>query len=363
MLAAGTAAQTSYAAIGVGVPAIAPAVRDRYDLSLALVGMAFAAYWVGSALTLLVWGLATDRFGERAALAVGLGTCGALVAGAAFSPTFALFAVLLAAAGAAGASVNSASGRAVMHWFGARERGLALGLRQTAIPVGGLFAAAVLPWVEASAGFEAAFLVLAGLALAGAAGGALVLREEGVAAEDEPEAPWSMRDRRLWRLSLASSGFLVAQIAVTSFVVLFLHDERGFSVGAAAAVLAGLNVVAIGLRIGAGRWSDLLGSRIVPLRRAGAGIVVSLAATAALLDSPGAVVVAAFVVAGALSMAWNGLSFTAAAELAGRARTGAAVGIQQTILAIVGIVVSPLFAAVVEASSWRVAFGDRKSVV
>lgn len=341
----------------MGVPAIAPAVRDRYALSLALVGTAFAAYWLGSAVTLLLWGLATDRFGERVALAVGLGTCGALVVAAAFAPTFAVFAALLAVAGAAGASVNSASGRAVMYWFGAGERGLALGLRQTAIPVGGLFAAAVLPWVERSAGFRAAFLALGGLCLAGAVAGALVLRESRADEAEESRPPWSMRDQRLWRLSLASSGFLVAQVAVTSFVVLFLHDERGFSAGAAAAVLAGLNVVAIGLRVGMGRWSDLLGARIVPLRRVGAAIVVSMAATAVLLDAPAAVVVAAFVVAGALSMAWNGLSFTAAAELAGRARTGAALGIQQTILAVVGVGVPPVFATVVEAASWQVAFG------
>ena len=36
----------------------------------------------------------------------------------------------LSFSGTAGASVNSASGRAVMHWFTAHERGLALGVRQ-----------------------------------------------------------------------------------------------------------------------------------------------------------------------------------------------------------------------------------------
>ena len=32
-----------------------------------------------------------------------------------------------------------------MHWFGADERGLALGVRQTAVPLGGLIAALVVP--------------------------------------------------------------------------------------------------------------------------------------------------------------------------------------------------------------------------
>jgi MFS family permease len=145
----------------------------------------------------------------------------------------------------------------------------------------------------------------------------------------------------------------VAQIAITGFVVLFLHDQRGFSPGEAAAVLAGVNVLAAALRIGGGRWSDVIGSRILPLRLVGLASGVSLALTVALLDAPAPVVVTAFVVAGGFAMAWNGLSFTAAAELAGMRRSGAALGMQQSALSAAGAIVPPAFAAV----SWRLGFG------
>jgi hypothetical protein len=56
-------------------------------------------------------------------------------------------------------------------------------------------------------------------------------------------------------------------------------------------------------------------------------------------------------------MAWNGLSLTAAAELAGRARSGAAIGFQQTTLGVVGVVVPVAFTQLVEATSWSFAFG------
>ena len=82
---------------------------------------------------------------------------------------------------------------------------------------------------------------------------------------------------------------------------------------AAAAVLAAIQVLAIGTRIGAGRWSDRLGSRIVPLRRIGLAIFATLAACAVVVPAPAALLVPVFVVAGGLSMAWNGLSLTAAA--------------------------------------------------
>jgi hypothetical protein len=55
-------------------------------------------------------------------------------------------------------------------------------------------------------------------------------------------------------------------------------------------------------------------------------------------------------------MSWNGLSFTAAAEAAGPRRSGAAIGFQQTVLGVGGIVIPIAFAAVVAGASWRVAF-------
>ena len=77
--------------------------------------------------------------------------------------------VLLALAGAAGSSVNSASGRAVMAWFPAEQRGLALGIRQAAIPIGGALAAIALPPIEQAGGVQAAFLAIAAVSFAGAA--------------------------------------------------------------------------------------------------------------------------------------------------------------------------------------------------
>ena len=334
------------------MPVLAPALRDEFDLTLAQVGLLLAAQWVGTLATLLLWGFAADRSGERLVLLTGLGSCGVLVCAAAYAPGFAWLLVLLTLAGAAGASVNSASGRAVMHWFAPEERGLALGVRQTAIPIGGLVAAVVLP----SVGLEAAFLFLGGWCVLGAVVGAAVIREGGGDGAEVEAAEWTLRDGRLWRLCAGSGLYLVAQVALIGFVVLFLHDVRGFSSGEAAAVLAGMQVLAGALRIAVGRWSDRLRTRVVPLRRVGAATALLLALVALLLSAPPVVLVPAFVLAGGLSMAWNGLSFTAAAELAGRARSGAAIGFQQSALSAVGAAAPVAFAAAVAATSWRTAF-------
>src|SRR5919201_816833 len=215
-------------------------------------------------------------------LAIGLAGCAAALVGAADAGRFVTLILLLGLAGAAGASVNSASGRAVMQWFGAHERGLALGVRQTAIPFGGFVAAVALPALT----LKHALLVLAGLCLAGAVLGVAVLRERPLPPEPETaDLGPALREPRLWRLCSGSCLYLVAQMAITGFIVLFLHDERGLSPGEAAAVLAGVQVLAAAFRIGAGRWSDVIGSRVVPLLIVGVASSATLAAATALLDA------------------------------------------------------------------------------
>lgn len=355
VLAAGTVGQATYLALLTGPAVLAPTFRDELALSLTQVGVVIAAPWIGPILTLLPWGLLADRIGERRVLAGGLGACGVLALAIAFVDEFVPLVLLLAAIGAAGASVNSASGRAVMSWFGAEERGLALGIRQGSTPLGGVVSALTLPAIAEDGGLRASFLFLGALVSAAAAAGGLVLRDVPADSGVE-EAPRVLRDRRLWRLASAGGLYLVAQMAVTGFVVLYLHDERALSNKEAGAVLAAMQALAIVVRVALGRWSDVLGDRIFPLRLVGTASGVALAATALLLGASTEVVVVAFVVAGTLAMSWNGLAFAGAAELAGRARSGAALGFQQTVLSATAAVASPLFAAAVDATSWRTAF-------
>lgn len=358
VLAAGAVAVASGAAMFVtGLPVLAPTLQSELDLSLGEIGVLLAAAWVGSTLTLLPWGLAADRFGERIALTLGLSACAAFLAAAAFATTFWALFLLLALAGAAGSSVNSASGRAVMQWFAPSERGLALGIRQSAIPAGGVIGALAVPALAAAGGSEAAFLFLAGFCAFGALIGGLFLRR-GDAGEDL--APTSIRrtlaDSRLWRLCVGSGVYLYAQLALIGFAVLFLHEQHGVSAGRAALVVAVSQVIAAGLRIAIGRWSDVLGSRVRPLRLVGLAVAASLTVIAALSGGPLWLLVAALAIAGGLSMAWNGLSFAAAAELAGLRRSGAAIGFQQTVLSGIGVVAPPLFAVTVTVLSWPAAF-------
>jgi sugar phosphate permease len=358
VLGAGTFAQASYSAIWFGIAVLAPALRDEHDLSLAQAGVLIASSLAGSVVSLIPWGLAADRFGERAILGVGLAGSGVALLAAAHAATFGLLAVLLALAGLSGASVQSASGRAVMYWFGAAERGLALGIRQTAVPIGGFAASLSLPHVVAAGGTAWGLRTLGVGCLVAAAVGVALLREkpEPVPAHgDGPTVP-PLRDRAIWILSSGSALVLAPPMCVGGVTVLFLHDRRGLSAGSAAAVLAVVQALGIAARIGAGRWSDRIGSRVRPLRLIALAISALVAVAAALLAAPLPLLLPTLVLAGALSMSWNGLSFAAAAELAGHARSGVAIGLQQTLLNGFGAIMPGLFGALVGATSWQLGF-------
>jgi sugar phosphate permease len=114
VLAAGTLAQASFSATSVGLPALSPTLKSEYGLSLTETGVVLAAVGIGMLFTLLPWGLVADRVDERWVIATGLTGAAALLAVASTTDGFATVTATLVGVGALGASVNAASGRAIM---------------------------------------------------------------------------------------------------------------------------------------------------------------------------------------------------------------------------------------------------------
>ena len=359
VLAVGALGAGAFAALRMGLPALSPALRDEYDLTLGQVGLALSAVAVGVMVTLIPWGILTDRVGERPVLGIGLiGTALALVA-AAFAASFPALLGGLLAAGMLGSSATGASGRAVMGWFGRGERGLALGIRQMALPLGGAVSSLTLPWLAGAGGVQAALLTLAGLTLTAAVAALVWMRDAPPPPPGSPVAggPAPTRDPRAWRLGAASGLLVIGQSAVLGFVVLFLVDERGVGYGLAAAALAVLQLGGALARLAAGRRSDLEGLRIPLLRRIAVADAALLGGVALLATGPGALFYPVLALAGVTAMCWNGLAFTAAAEIAGRRRAGTAVSLQNTIVSVGGATAPAAFGALVAATSWTLGFG------
>ncbi len=375
VLAVGVGAQAAFSAYQQGLPALGPALQSQFQVGLTQTGVLLASASAGVMLTLLAWGLLTDRVGERPVLVTGLAGAAGALAVAAFAVGFWPLAGALVVAGMLGSCSNAATGRAVMAWFGRGQRGTALGIRQMATPLGGGLAALALPALVAGGGLRAALLALAGCLLAAAAASSRWIRNPpaGAAgsagsasagsagapeagAQAGPRAPGPMGDRRIWRLATGGALLVAGQLSLVTYLTLFLVGERGWPVGRAALVLAVVQLGGAAMRVAAGRWSDRRGVRIAPMRELALVGTCLLAVTALLTNAPGALLLPVLTITGVVSMSSNGLAFTATGEIAGQARAGSAMGLQNTALFMAGAVAPVVFGAVAEHVGWPAGF-------
>ncbi len=132
--------------------------------------MILGAIGLGVGISEFTWGLATDRFGDKKVLTFGLFSMGLAYSLTALflmfaSPNYLSLTLLLFLAGVLGGSINSSSGKTIMSWFSDGERGFAMSIRQTAIPVGGSIGTVLIPWLAQNNGFSASFTLLAILSI------------------------------------------------------------------------------------------------------------------------------------------------------------------------------------------------------
>jgi MFS family permease len=360
VLGVGFAANASFSAAFSGIPTTAVFLRSGYHLGNDGLGLVLGMLGLGIAVSELPWGLLTDRWGDRRVLLLGLLSTAAALAGLALFvapsgvhvPKLAALALGLLLVGLLGGSVNGSSGRAVMAWFREGERGLAMSIRQTAVPAGGGLGALILPVLASRFGFASAYTVLA-LACAitaafawcwlhepshadgsdaGAARNAAAGGEGAVAAKVSP-----LRDIGIWRVALGAGALCVPQIAVVTFGTVFLHDFSRAGVLAISVTMAAVQTGAAIARVSSGAWTDRRGNRRAYMRACSvltAVLFALLALVTGLADMHHAALTAVLalmiVVGGVSASAWHGVAFTELATRAGTSRAGTALAMGNT---------------------------------
>ncbi|HXZ10261.1 MAG TPA: MFS transporter [Paraburkholderia sp.] len=356
VLGVGFAANASFSAAFSGIPTTAVFIRSGYHVGNHELGMLLGMLGLGIAVSELPWGLLTDRWGDRRVLLLGLGlTAAALAAMAAFvSPTpghvpgVPALALALLLVGLLGGSVNGSSGRAVMAWFREGERGLAMSIRQTAVPAGGGLGALMLPALAAWHGFTLAYGVLAALCALTAGFAWRWLHEppddESLAGAARPGTPAASQtaasplvDVGIWRMALGMGVLCVAQLSVITFATVFLHDVGHAGVLMLSVTMAAVQSGAAVMRVWSGHWTDRRGNRRAYMRAwslVTALLFAPLALLAAVAPAPHhamTVVFAVMIVLGGVSAsAWHGVAFTELATLAGTRRSGTALAMGNT---------------------------------
>ncbi len=128
-----------------GIAFLIPALEAARGTPLAQAGLLASMPSWGMVVTLVAWGYVLDRVGERIVLTVGSAFTAVAAYAAASVHSLLMIGVFLFLGGMAAASCNSAGGRLVSGWFPPHQRGLAMGFRQTAQPLGIALGALVIP--------------------------------------------------------------------------------------------------------------------------------------------------------------------------------------------------------------------------
>jgi len=343
----------------LAVAPLTPFLLESLALSRAQVGLFLPAVYLGGVLMALPAGWLTDRLGVRLALGLGQLLVGAMITLAAWSPDLPVLLTLLVLGGFGFSVLNPATGKAVVEWFPPRERGTAIGIKQTGLTLGGLAAALVLPPVALAWSWRHALSVAGALSVVSAVLVAILYRrsptDPTTPVVDRPElAALGAFLRRPPILVVFGCGLAlsIAQSSLLAYLVLYAKDTFAVSAVTAAQFLALAQVGGTVSRVVWGVTSDRsFGGRRRP------GVVVTAAIGAASYAAlafghllPLWLMVPLAFVAGVGAFGWVGLYFALVAEIGGPRYAGLLTG-AATACSWSGTLIGPLiFGVVLEAT-------------
>ena len=342
----------------VGFGALFPFIQEDLNISLAQVGLISSGLMVGGSATSLIAGWLVDVLGARRLQSLTM--LGVAVGLVLFSllKSFEQGLVIAVLTGVVSAGSFPAFTKAIVDWVRPRSRGVAMGVTEASVPVGGILAALLLTFIAVTVNWRVAVLGLA--AVIGASSGVFFLFYRDKPASDGDEdmgrRPGGrimlvVKNGRIWLAAFASAFLATVMSVLVTYLVLFLKDSLEMS-----SVLAGtgLAVSMAGAAIGRIVWglvSDtLMGGRRVGLLVALSALSALSTALLVLLSSgtPLVLVLALVFLIGTTAMGWTGLTGTLLVELAGPRLTGTAIGLAATIIRLGPLGVAPLFGLIVD---------------
>jgi sugar phosphate permease len=290
-----------------------------------------------------------------------------MLAAASFGSAVWVVAGLLAIAGVFGGSAAPAGTKLIYALFAPGRRGTLMGIRQSAVPLGGLLAAVALPVIARHHGLQAALLCAAALPLCGA-----IWAWFGVRGLEAPGGHHHSPEQRRRDLSAVASDrntrfvilwaviFIGGQYAIVTYLILSLTGDVGLTLGAAAAMLA---VAQVGGILGRVCWGMLSDGRLGRRRKPAlelitvAGICSGVMFAAVPHGSPLVLLAPVAMLAGVSLIGWQGIWASLVSELAPQHAVGMAVGYGLTFTNIAIVMWPPVLGLVADAAgSFRAAW-------
>jgi MFS family permease len=352
----------------LGISPLSPSLVEGLGLSRFQVAFLIPSIYLSGLLFSLPGGRLADRLGVRPAFLGGLAMAATGLIAAALAPGFVAFLVCLFAAGSGWSVVNPALGKAIMDVFPVRERGIAMGVKQMGLTLGGLVAALALPAVAAALGWRSAVgacsvvvalpVLLGWRPLAAVQPGPREITSTAQVAA--PTSTWWWA-RRPALVIFFATGFALGMVqgAVLSYLPLFTIQGLGFDkIGAGflvAASQAGGAASRLALGAASDRWAA--GRRSLWLAFTG-GVGGAIFLVYAVWPASSAVLAGALAFAtGVGAYGWVGIFFVISAEAGGRGQAGLLSGVAFAAIVLGLLVGPPTFGLLLErADSYAVAW-------
>jgi predicted MFS family arabinose efflux permease len=345
-------------AVGMlGVSPLTPSLMQGFALSRLDVAFIVPSVYIGGLLFSLPGGHLADRWGVRPTLLGALALGGAGLLGAALAPSFIVFLAGLIVAGSGWSIVNPTLGKAIVDVFPAHERGIAMGIKQMGLTLGGMLAALVLPVIAAGYGWRAAVVACGLIVMLPVVFAwrplAPLARPHAVAGAEPPAMSWWWATRPAL-LVLFSAGVVLGMVqsAMLAYLPVFAVQALGYSsVGAGmliAASQAGGAVARLGLGAASDRW---LGGRRPPWLVFTAALAALVFLVYALVPTAAPVWAATLAfMAGVGAYGWVGIYFIISAEAGGARHSGLLSGVSFAAIVIGLLTGAPIFGLVLDAS-------------
>jgi len=344
VIAALTQLTAALASQGIGV--WAPFAQQTLQVSNREIGLLAALLNCVPIASLVAAGPLLDRYGDKLPIFMGMALLSLSMVCLAWASSYGALALTMLVMGLGYAPIQPGGSKAVYHWFPARERGLAMGIRQAALPLGGACAAVFFPYMVARSGWAAAMLAAAGV-IASVALVHMVFFQNapgvGPAVVSRLKLSYLFHSARFRQIAMVGAAMVGVQATIAVFWALFAHQHFGLSVSMASWQLFVVQISGAVGRVVLSAISDRVhdGRRRMVLTCA----LTTLAALSLAVNLPVGtnvrVIFACSAVTGAFSFGWYGPWVVWLSDGAGPAHVGQVLGAAMSVNQ-VSIALTPL---------------------
>ncbi|TDD73379.1 MFS transporter [Actinomadura rubrisoli] len=323
------------------------------DVSTAQLGLLLSASQLVPLVGLLVAGELLDRYNERWVVGIGACVVAASLTVGSLAPGYVALLLVLLIVGAGYSTVQPGGSKSVATWFDTSQRGLAMGIRQAGVPLGGVLAAAVLPFIAAALGWRATLVVGGLVAFLGASAFMCLYRQPPVQSAPQATEPSAspgsrlgarlrmLREPSMVKILLSGTCLVSVHSGVGVLTVLYLHETTSLGAGTTALVYVATQGAGVAGRVCLAAWSDRGRSGRYPsVMACMAAVIVGMTALMTPVGHSPAAACALFIWLGFFGIGWYGPWVAYVAESAPPGKTGSTLGLAMAVTQI-AVILAP----------------------